>query len=546
MSRPGRRDDCALAFTPDGKHLASIGDDGIARIEEVGTGTELIQERFFVSYPRLAFSADGTSLAVGGSSRGTAWVWDWQAGNPPRAIKVQPRGAGSVSFSRDGKVLATSEDAGLGVHLWDVASGRLLRTIGAEGDSAVARSCFSPDGRYVATVYHQHQEVFLLDPTTGKVLRRLRAQASRVGDLAWSSDSGRLAALDAGGVHIWEAATGKAITVPEGHTRTPSHVELLAGGIAMTSADDGTARLWDARTGKRLRTVRASDDWLRGSALSPDGRWLVTSTLGTDHAVCLWDAKTGRRVYRQAGHGRLGGVRVASFSADGKRFLSWGDDMYLRTWEVRNGKATAEHAIRPDGEDVPDLDDPAEQRRRMGMSWTGAFSRAGDRLVLAGWKGFFVFDTATGKQLVKFKHEVGFIEGMAISPDGKLLLTNALGRSRLIKMTDGRMRSTAGKPMIALHELATGKLVRELPEALRMPGPVAFSRDGKLLALASSDDHARISFFDTATGAARAAIDRIPGRIWALGLSPDGTHVIAGMDDSTALVWKIPDKKDSK
>jgi WD40 repeat protein len=84
LSRKGTMDHCSLAFTPDGKHLASVGQDGVARIEEVETGTELLQEPMRVSYPCLAASPDGASVAVGGSSRGSVFVWDWQSGRAPR------------------------------------------------------------------------------------------------------------------------------------------------------------------------------------------------------------------------------------------------------------------------------------------------------------------------------------------------------------------------------------------------------------------------------------------------------------------------------
>jgi WD40 repeat protein len=546
LERKDGLDQCALAFTPDGKHLASVGRDGVVRIEEVETGTELLQERFRVGSARLAFSADGTALAVCGSA-GSAFVWDWQSGKPPREIKVPPRGAHSVSFSPDGKVLATGADSLAGVRLWEVSTGKLLKTLKPTEESDSSQAIFSPDGRHLAGTSYHHKAVILWDPKTGKELRRIPVAGRYPRALAWSNDSRRLAVVDGAVIRVFEAATGKETPVlPEGHRQTPGIVALLADGTAMTAGDDGTARLWESATGKHRRTIRVTDSWVRGARVSPDGRWLVASTLGQDHAVSLWNLKTGRLVFREPGHGRLGGKRAVAFSADGKRFLSWGDDMYSRTWDIRNGKAVAEQAIRPDGQGVPDLDEPGEMDMKSSASDSGAFSPDGGLLVLGGWEGFFVFDTKTGKQVRKIEHPQGHVAKLAVSPDGKFLLTSAWGRSRQIKLPDGRMRSSSGDGVLTLHDLTTGKLVRESKHALHSAGPVAFSADGKWFAAASSDQDSRIAFHDTATGALRGAIDRVPGRVWSLGLSPDGKRVIVGLSDTTALVYPVPEKAAKK
>ncbi len=87
--------------------------------------------------------------------------------------------------------------------------------------------------------------------------------------------------------------------------------------------------------------------WVRAIAVSPDGRFLASSSL--DDFVRLWDLSSGKEVYKLPGHGLHGGRRTVGFTPDGRRFLSWGDDLYLRIWDVQTGKVLIENAVRPPG-----------------------------------------------------------------------------------------------------------------------------------------------------------------------------------------------------
>jgi RNA polymerase sigma factor (sigma-70 family) len=536
-------DHFSIAFTPDGKNLFSLASSGIVRLEEIATGTELLRQKFRADIMgHLCLSPDGKILAVAtGPNTRQVFLWEWQAGKEPREIKVPPRGARSLAFLPDGKTLVTGDDGREGIRLWDVASGRMLLQMGDRnswGYPPMGRACVSPDGRYIVSSGYRQKGLVLYDAKTGKEVRRMAGIRTGAHSAVFSGDSRRLSALGDGVLRVWDVDTGKEIAADESAPREPpTFVALLAGGAAVTTGDDGVVRVWESATGRHLGKIEVASEWLRAAAVSGDGRWLATSTLGDDHAVGLWDLHTGKRVYRLAGHGRLGGRPALAFTPDGKQLLSWGEDMYLRTWDVRKGKAIEEHEIRPDGQPVPGEDD--WNLRKVGGLNRGIFSPDGSFLLIFGRDCFFVFDTKTGKQTTKFASEEGSIGGIAVSPDSKFLLTSGWGKWKEVRLTDGRMRITVDDTLACLYDIAAGKALHRVPCGKDRIGAVAFSSDGKMYAVGLKD---RIEFHATATGALRGTIAGVPGAARSLAFSPDGKRIIAGMPDTTALVWDVPIK----
>src|SRR5262249_5573394 len=155
--------------------------------------------------------------------------------------------------------------------------------------------------------------------------------------------------------------------------------------------------------------------------VSPDGSKVASSSL--DDTVRLWDATSGAEIYRLPGHGRLGGVRAVGFAADGQSFVSFGDDFYLRRWDVRTGKALSEYTVRPT--DIKEAtenseDDPFDGHMRMNRAMV---SPDGQLLAIAMQK-FYLFDCGSGKELKQLENPGTYVVGLAYSADGKHLLTS--------------------------------------------------------------------------------------------------------------------------
>ena len=194
--------DQVLAVTPDGKYLLSLGHLGVLRIEEMATGTELLEQKF----PRdnsaaLAVSPDGKIAAVWtGPNTRKLYLWEWQEGGEPRELKVPRHGLRDLTFSPDGKALAACGDYEPYVYEWDVATGRLRHEVALRDDITPFGLAFHPDGKTMAVSdYGNRKEkhysggVLLLERGTGKVVRELPtpgASAGRVDLLARRSMAG--------------------------------------------------------------------------------------------------------------------------------------------------------------------------------------------------------------------------------------------------------------------------------------------------------------------------------------------------------------------
>src|SRR5262249_35939859 len=153
-----------------------------------------------------------------------------------------------------------------------------------------------------------------------------------------------------------------------------------------------------------------------------------------------------KRIYRLPGHGNLGFRPVVGFASDGKHVFSWGNDLFLRKWNVANGKAVLEHAIRPKGVKVGDDDAGPAKREMMFFSLGRAtFSADGKWFVLSAGNQFHVFDVETGKEVALIQQEGSHVIDVEISPDSKFLIASAWGKQIQTKLPDGRTRFSSEK-----------------------------------------------------------------------------------------------------
>ena len=259
----------------------------------------------------LSLSPDGRLLASAGNDRSVR-LWDLRTGREARTLLGHEGSVMTVSFSSDGARLASGSDDG-SVRIWDSATGA---EVARYDGLAVA---FIPDGRNA--VVAREDRVSVIDTSSGRVVRDLAGQA-----LALSPDGRQLATMpnQDGSVAVWDVATG----------RVRRHIEgpHLGGAAGFTrdgrcfldfNSTDNTIRLTELLTGRdRLHLVTEPPGYAADLDTSPDGRFAATAC--EDRAVRVWDLATGTLVRRFDGHTR--GVQTVAFSADGRLLASAGAD----------------------------------------------------------------------------------------------------------------------------------------------------------------------------------------------------------------------------
>ena len=272
----------------------------------------------------VAFSPDGRCLATASADR-TIRIWEVASGRLVHTLLGHEGHVLSIAFSPDGQYLASGDVAGV-VRLWDVRSGQLRRLL--EANSALVMSIsFSPNGQRLAASYADGM-LRLWDVKKGALVRTIAGHAGYALSVTFSPDGRRLASGGADGtLRLWDAGTGRLLnTLGEFSNRVITVAYSLDRRHLASGGSDGAVQLWDVGTGRVLRTFRGHRGWVMSISFSPDGQCLASA--GRDQAVCVWEVASGRLLHRLEEHN--GEVMSVAYSPKGKLLATGSKDTTVR------------------------------------------------------------------------------------------------------------------------------------------------------------------------------------------------------------------------
>jgi WD40 repeat protein len=347
----------ALAWSSDGRYLASgcnapdapvfVWDfsDGaeLASLPELPAAFQLAGHRHLVQ--SLAFSPDGKTLASAGTDQ-TVRVWELENRRERRCLRGHLHELRAVAFSPDGKQLVSCGLDGT-VRVWDPLEHPheapfTVLPIRVPYGSGCA---FAPDGRSFIALDWSNGSASLWDTATLQEREKLDFLGTNLAAVAWARDGRALALSDMGGnVRIWDLSTRRSVTnfVPRGGIAGVLRFSGQHGPRRLLALrnpwDPPHARLWDVSDWREIALPAEALNGLKGAAVSPDARTMVVTSAGG--RVSWWDLSSGQCLGRFEDQFARAEAFVR-FSPDGRMVAISETKGVITLWDAALQKRTA-------------------------------------------------------------------------------------------------------------------------------------------------------------------------------------------------------------
>jgi WD40 repeat protein len=489
----------------------------------------------------VACSPDGRLVATGtggpfSAGRGgpNVELWDRETGHRRLTLRGTEHRIWSLAFSPDGTKLAVGgtnpqlevRDANTGKVLWAKHEPQLPQAMSV---------AFSPDGRSLAVGFGVYSgagvhPAKIYEVATGQETDTLPGPKGGVNDLAYHRDGRRLAVAGSGVVEVWDVRAHRKVHELRGHTHWVYGVAFSPDGKWLaTGGWDRTIKLWDAATGVERLTILGHEGFVLDLAFSPDGHSLVSTS--EDRSVRLWEVPTGRRI--GVFHGHTDFVQNVAFSPDGRELASSGQDGTLKLWDRRTSLPVVIDGLGPNNVGL--------WYRRDGRRLVISISTQ-DQVVRNGW------DPSTGESdptltgLDRSRLQDEYLPypvqvaprvpiPTATSSDAMLLARGLPGAS----LSQREHRDKDAASTVEVVDPLTGRVLHNLVGHTADVNCIAFSPDGRRIATTASDR--TVKLWDSATGREVFTLRGHTASVGALVFSPDGRQIVSAAGDGTARVW---------
>jgi len=567
----------AVIFTPKGRKLISAGLDGRARVYDTTNGKLLYTLRQFGGAHSAAVSSDGKTLAIGSRE---IRLWDMAAGESLAVFGTSNLPIRALAFTQNGSILVSGGDNT--VKIWDAASRQLLKSLPRQ-QLDIADLAISPDGKTLASTtgdYRQPEisgQVKLWDLDSCELLQTLPDYVTRYYDVKFTPDGGVLVFSDAQNkVCFWDI-NGREMKLEIYCDHRVRCFEFIPSkNWLVTTGAPGNVSIWDVASGKRIALCEGHEESTYSLACSPDGTAVATG--GQEGLVKLWatpvyrgnDQSTAARIHQwpeDAGSseaqtvdvaepplatltGPGSGMRYVDFTPDGSKLVVAGYGKHTDVFDVKTGKLL--HRLAQESN-----------------IFSGAISSDGETLATGG-HDVRLWDIKTGERFAAFGRLGGTIRALALSPDGKTLLSGHDNQIRvwdvattteslslpperlnvydLAVSPDGKMfaaatgdyRQPTEAGEVKLWDLESGKLLHSVTDDSTWFYDIAFTPDSETLIVPNA--RGRVRLLDIEKGTVKGDC-RCGSRVRALAILPTGNLFATSSGDGQISIWEAASGK---
>jgi len=515
----------SVAYSPDGRRLASGSADGTVRIWDMLTGEETMPplRSGDGAVHCVAFTHNGQHV-VSGTAGSNLHIWNIQTGRAEMApLRGHAGWVWALALSPDGRLIASgSEDKS--VRLWNATTGQAVSVLTGHTGS-VRAVAFTSDGYTLASGAEDYT-VRLWNVRTYEPQREpLRVSYGHLLCIALSPDDQFVAVgfhQGQGSYHkpgdhwgqvirIWNVSTGQEIGAPLKTGCVVADLAFAPDGLCLASTDTHGVRFWDWKTGQDAAPALSGHiDSVEALSYSPDGLYIASAAV--DRTIRIWGAEHSQTVVEQL-PSHKGNVNSVAVSADGSLIVSGSVDKTVRVWNSQTAEPTLPPLI-----------------SHMDVVLCVAIS-ADDQFIASG---------STDNTVRLWNAETGELIGKPL--EGHRELVNAVTFSR-----DGQwLASASGDKTVGLWALAGNQ-----PPTLcqlrcdNLPFSVAFSSNGQLLAVGEGLGY--ITLWELSTDGDHASIakmrdndDLLP--ITSVCFSPDDSKIAAASQRGNIYIWNVEAK----
>jgi WD40 repeat protein len=496
-----------------GGHLSPV-----ASVSYSPDGTMLGSSGYFGDTLKLWRASDGTMVRTFGNTNATAFIFG----------PMEP-----VTFLPDGRtVIGIGEGSAIGV--WNVADGRLLRTISVSGSDLA----LSPDGTLIAVA--ASSVIKLVRFSDGAIVRSITWPADFVQSVAFSPDGAVVAGGDrVGMVRTFRVSDGTPLLPIQAHSDYVNALRYSPDGSRFaTASTDHTVKLWDSTNGTPLGTLKGHSNRVNSIAFSPDGTLLASGS--ADNTVRLWSMPAGAFLATLSQPSEVNSVNFNNTSAR----LAVACDSELREWDVPT-RTLIRNLARASNQISSTVFTP-DSSKMVSSSYDGKLSVheiATGALLRQMVPGGNVFTVATNADVVAAGTNVPNVIKLYRLSDGAFVRTLDPGSMAYTYSAtfspDGATLATGHfQSLVRLWNVADGSLVRTMGPggASGSVNGLAYTSDGSLLATAWSDGFVRI--WDSKGNLVRS-MGPAGQALSSCAISPDNQFVLSGGENGLLQLWRI-------